>query len=272
MQKSTYFKMEQFQTDFPLNSAMTSAAFRMGEQQLEAVGKNVAGYMNVGQLKYYFTVDNSYVLKKLRMLFIPFIEKNWERQDKDGKLAPPREDVNAPDLYIPTMAFVTYILVVGLVLGTVGRFSPEQLGIAASSALGWMFLEVLVCYAGLYLLNISFNGILELVALAGYKYVGMIVAVLFYLLTQSSAVFYVILGEACVGQAFFYYFTMLNALASARSTGVGEKQRLFVIVYAALQATVMAWSAMRLVSLEPSSRHPVMPDVDADMVVTSTMT
>ena len=35
----------------------------------------VAKVVNVGQLKYYFTVDTRYVLKKLRMLFLPFTEK-----------------------------------------------------------------------------------------------------------------------------------------------------------------------------------------------------
>jgi hypothetical protein len=32
--------------------------------------------------------------------------------------APPRADVNAPDLYIPAMAFVTYILLLAYVKGS----------------------------------------------------------------------------------------------------------------------------------------------------------
>lgn len=35
---------------------------------------------------------------------------------------PPRMDINAPDLYIPIMAFTTYVLVSGIVLGTQGRY------------------------------------------------------------------------------------------------------------------------------------------------------
>jgi hypothetical protein len=34
----------------------------------------------------------------------------------------PREDINAPDLYIPSMAFVTYILLVGFVYGTISQY------------------------------------------------------------------------------------------------------------------------------------------------------
>ncbi len=38
----------------------------------------------------------------------------------------PKFDVNAPDLYIPSMAYVTYVLVVGCVLGVRDAFSPDQ--------------------------------------------------------------------------------------------------------------------------------------------------
>jgi len=34
----------------------------------------------------------------------------------------PREDINAPDLYIPLMSFITYILLVGFVLADVNRY------------------------------------------------------------------------------------------------------------------------------------------------------
>lgn len=35
-----------------------------------------------------------------------------------AKFEPPTGDMNAPDLYIPLMAFVTYVLVTGLLKGT----------------------------------------------------------------------------------------------------------------------------------------------------------
>jgi hypothetical protein len=31
---------------------------------------------------------------------------------------PPRDDINSPDLYIPVMALVTYVLLTGIVAGT----------------------------------------------------------------------------------------------------------------------------------------------------------
>lgn len=35
-----------------------------------------------------------------------------------GGRSTPRTDINAPDLYLPTMAFVTYVLLTGYFMGT----------------------------------------------------------------------------------------------------------------------------------------------------------
>lgn len=37
------------------------------------------------------------------------------------------QDDNAPDLYIPLMSFITYIIVTGYVKGTKNSFTPEVL-------------------------------------------------------------------------------------------------------------------------------------------------
>jgi hypothetical protein len=43
------------------------------------------------------------------------------------KFQVPMMDENAPDLYIPLMAFITYILVTGYAKGTKNSFTPEVL-------------------------------------------------------------------------------------------------------------------------------------------------
>lgn len=55
----------------------------------------------ITNLKTYFAVDTSYVLKKLSIVLFPFSHKNWMLQYSQSGPTPPREDVNAPDLYIP---------------------------------------------------------------------------------------------------------------------------------------------------------------------------
>jgi len=59
-------------------------------------------------------------------------------------------------MYIPTMAFITYILLSGLSLGSQGRFDPEKLGEITSMATGWIVLEVLVTLFALFIIQVRF--------------------------------------------------------------------------------------------------------------------
>ena len=54
----------------------------------------------------------------------------------------PKYDTNAPDLYIPAMGYLTYVLLVGYVLGLRNAFSPDALAATAASALVWLVLEL----------------------------------------------------------------------------------------------------------------------------------
>lgn len=53
------------------------------------------------------------------------------------------------------------------------RFSPDLLGLQASSALAWLVVEVLVILLSLYLVTVNTElSTIDLVAFSGYKYVG----------------------------------------------------------------------------------------------------
>ena len=91
---------------------------------------------------------------------------------------PPREDLNSPDMYIPVMAFVTYILLSTVLAGLRGAFRPELLGLTATNAFAVVIIELILLKLGTYLLNISnASQWLDLVAYSGYKFVGVIVTV-----------------------------------------------------------------------------------------------
>lgn len=48
--------------------------------------------------------------------------QDWSlKYDQDNPVQP-RYDINAPDLYIPTMAYITYVVLAGLVLGKIHCF------------------------------------------------------------------------------------------------------------------------------------------------------
>lgn len=51
------------------------------------------------------------------ILLFPFTQSDWSLKYNQEEPVQPKFDVNAPDLYIPFMAFVTYLLIVGYILG-----------------------------------------------------------------------------------------------------------------------------------------------------------
>lgn len=53
-------------------------------------------------LKHYFNVSNSYVVSKLYIVLFPWRHRPWSRTQQDSFYLPPREDINSPDMYIPS--------------------------------------------------------------------------------------------------------------------------------------------------------------------------
>ncbi|KAI9002333.1 YIF1-domain-containing protein [Gaertneriomyces semiglobifer] len=192
-----------FGTTF-INEFQSTAAGQLGMQlgrstfqQVQAgVNQNINRWINVPHLKYYFNVSNSYVLTKLRLLLFPFRHQSWtrlvRRSEQNGQMEgykPPREDLNAPDLYIPVMSFVTYILLVGVRMGLAGAnkgsepgstspksFSPDVLGLTGTTASVIILLQLMVLKVGFYLFGVSTEavsvGLLDLLAYCGYGFIG----------------------------------------------------------------------------------------------------
>lgn len=156
-------------------------AFKQGQ---ELIDQNINRYFNVHALKHYFNVTNSYVINKLYLVLFPWRHKPWSRKQamgpsgQEGWYLPPRDDVNSPDMYIPVMSLVTYILLSTALAGLRGQFQPELLGATAGTALIVVAVEILILKLGCYIMNISNNSqLLDLVAYSGYKFVGVIVTV-----------------------------------------------------------------------------------------------
>lgn len=136
-------------------------------------------------LHYYFDVTNHYVLQKLSLILLPFLSRGeWQQElTPDGLPATPRHNLHAPDLYIPLMSYITFILLTGLKSGLVGRFSPEVLGITASACIIFMCFELLIIFAGFYFLQSALPSVLDLLAYCGYKFVPLVAISMINLVT-----------------------------------------------------------------------------------------
>lgn len=246
------------------NVAMQYGSALVGSGK-QLVDREFEKYVPVTRLKYYFAVDTAYVLRKLKLLFFPFTHSDWSVKYEQNEPVQPRYEVNAPDLYIPTMAYVTYVLVAGLVLGTQNRFTPEILGIQASSALAWTIAEILVELVTLYVTNIQTNlKTLDLLAFAGYKFVGIIFAVLVSLIFLKTG-YYFALAYSSLALAFFLMRTLkwqvladiesvqqpspTNYGSPVDSRAIGHKRRLYFLVsVAGIQPVLMWWLSSHLIS------------------------
>ncbi|KAI9058086.1 YIF1-domain-containing protein [Trametes sanguinea] len=220
----------------------TTAAFGMqlGQSAVAAgqeyVQKNLGGFIPISMLKHHFNVSNSYVLNKLRLLVFPWRHRPWSRrvirlENGQSEWAPPREDINSPDLYIPLMAFVTYILLAALQSGLNARFHPEILGITASKALAVVLVDFLFVKAGCYLLNIPgglSSQVLDVLAYDGYKFVGVIVTLIAGLLGLGRTLWLLVFIYTFLATAFFLLRSLRSMVlpdASATAAAVNPSQR-----------------------------------------------
>uniref|UniRef100_A0A3B4DGN7 Protein YIF1 n=1 Tax=Pygocentrus nattereri TaxID=42514 RepID=A0A3B4DGN7_PYGNA len=224
----------------PVSNLAMAYGSSLASQGKEMMDKNLDRFIPISKLKYYFAVDTVYVGKKLGLLVFPYMH--------EVRL------IFCPVCVFPAMAFITYILVAGLALGTQNRFSPEILGMQASSALVWLIIEVLAVLLSLYLVTVNTDlTTIDLVAFSGYKYVGMIVGVLAGLLFGKMG-YYLTLLWCCASIFVFMIRTLrLKILSEAAAEGVlvrGAKNQLrmyLTMAIAAAQPVFMYWLTFHLV-------------------------
>ncbi|XP_055616454.1 protein YIF1B [Toxorhynchites rutilus septentrionalis] len=240
---------------------------KLADQGKELVHTHIERYIPVTKLKYYFAVDNKYVINKLRLIFFPFTQNDWSlKYDQDNPVQP-RYDINAPDLYIPSMAYITYVVLAGMVLGLQNRFSPEQLGIQASSALAYSIFELIIYALILYIANIPTTlKALDLLALSGYKYAS-IVSILLTSIFLKKPGYYIAWLYASAALVFFLLRTLkAKVLSEPIQTKdpptydpylqqqqqfehtVGRKRKLyFLFLVTGLQPVLAFWLSMHLI-------------------------
>ncbi|NXH82860.1 YIF1B protein, partial [Edolisoma coerulescens] len=242
----------------PVSTLAAAYGSSLASHGRDIVEENLGRWVPVGRLKYYFAVDTVYVAKKLRLLVFPFGHQFYPRSPPHPPKLPkiPRNPQNSqkfPTFPLTAMAFLTYILLAGLALGTQNRFSPDSLGLVASSALAWLVLEVLSVLLSLYLVTVTTDLTpIDLLAFAGYKYVGMIVGLVAGLLLGRPG-YYVALSWCCLSIFVFMIRTLrLKLLSEAAAEGVlvrGAKNQLrmyLTMAIAAAQPLFMYWLTFHL--------------------------
>ncbi|KAJ7940883.1 protein transporter yif1 [Mycena leptocephala] len=196
-----------------MNDATAQFGMQLGHSAVAAgqdyVQRTWGGVFPGARVKPHFNVSNSYVMKKLRIVLFPWIHKHWGRNSHrtdagQTEYLPPREDVNSPDLYIPLMALVTYILLCALHSGLQERFHPQVLGESASRAIMVVVLDFVFVQLGCYFLNVQGpSQSIDVIAYGGYKFVGVIPSILVGFLHLGPTLSFVTVSYFFVANAFF---------------------------------------------------------------------
>lgn len=172
-----------------------------------------------------FNVGHAFVLRKLLLLLCPFIQRgqgsaaaappqqNWGAMTPGGE--PMRSTIagpdgmkalaEEPDLYIPLMSYITYVVLYGIQRGTLSDFSPDDVASSAASAFYLWVFEVAVAQIAFYIAGSSIST-LDVVANSGYKFVHLMVMVLLRTMPINNYVYY----------PFFLYFAACAAFATRR--------------------------------------------------------
>lgn len=240
----------------------------------------------------YFHVSHDYVVKKCKLLLLPFVHKAWRRQRMPGwpeiealngsqgtqsqlaaqqqvlHLDPqntgatgyetPQSDVNAPDLYIPLMSFITLVLLLSYrrassTASLNQSFDPELIAQTAGSLVLYASLECAFLYAALFVIGCTsaLSSTLDLLAISCYKYVHCILIVLLTMVlpgAQSTLIYYSILFVLALQQSLFVMRTlkaMLTPLVEplqggGHSMGGGAKRNYFLCASGAIQILLVA--------------------------------
>lgn len=197
---------------------------------------------------------------------------HWTRisEPVGGRLSykPPIYDINAPDLYIPFMAFGSFIILAGFTLGFMGkwvvfnhgssivkyfkthcpscdwllcRFTPEAINLQFSRGLiGWA-LQIVILKGLLYSMGGGEVPLLDLVAYGGYLFAGLSLAVISRLLWAYS--YFVMMPWMSLCMGVFLVRTMKRVLFTEMRSSErhSTRQHYFLLFLAISQFPLFFW-------------------------------
>ena len=182
----------------------------------------------------------------VQTLLFPFLKKQWQRTMTDGfegrPPAPklPIADANAPDLYIPVMALVTYVLITGLAHGATTDFTPDMLVNIASAGIVTQVLELGVIWLVFVLMSVPRPSILDCLAWCSNKYLGALLSNASFLLVGQVG-FYATLLYTGAAMAFFLVRTLQANLPPSPASN--NSRHLAVLLVGGLQPLLIWWLA-----------------------------
>ena len=115
------------------NDPTVNIGMKIGQEYGTQYVSVISQFLSFNFLRPYFQVNYKYVLMKIKYILLPFLYKEPELQDEsdfeDNTLNIPRSKIEYPDLYIPLLSFMSYIMLVifNAALNDSENFHPDNL-------------------------------------------------------------------------------------------------------------------------------------------------
>ncbi len=177
------------------------AGLKIGEQIIKDSQSKFIDYFSLEGLKPYFNVTNKYVLLKLIYIILPFLYKVDSNLSTQQNLK-----IESPDLYIPLMSFITYVLLIGFNSAYQQQkiFEPEILGKIASKNSFILFIQVALLKLTMFIFSNIQIPFLDVLCFIGYKMVLIVLVVIIWILFPIVSVVYFLITLISILSMIFF--------------------------------------------------------------------
>ncbi|CAD8067673.1 unnamed protein product [Paramecium sonneborni] len=196
-----------------LNNPLFGMAYANFGKKFSGIGDKYDSLLNQifsSQYRYYFDVDNMYVVKKSIMTIAPYLYRgNWALSSEFQAISP-TENVHAPDLYLPLMSLITFVLLRCLNLGITDKqeFNPGYIVDSFWKCLVISFLEVIIIKIVFCFLDGIRVNTVDLISHLNYRYCSLCALMVFNILINNNFFSSICTVYVLICQAIFVYKTL----------------------------------------------------------------
>ena len=241
-------------------------------------GKGRLGAIETSELRKRFAVTHEYVARKLRLLAFPFRHKFATRASTAGLLGGgggggsaaggddfesggavagdafvagglgPTSDVGAPDLYLPLMGVITYVVFCAFGRGltaTATSLSPEELTGTVTASVVTLLVETLIVKLWRMAASLPPLSFFDVIALFGYLFVSVCYALTARALFDAWLPAAAWVGTLYVLAALIFFTFRAFGDAFAKDGAVPARAQPILFAATALQAPLFLWFVRR---------------------------
>lgn len=145
------------QNIFDSSNPHVSIGMKLGQDLGSKYLSSTSEWLSFNFLKPYFSINNRYLFRKIKQIFLPFLYKEPELTDEedfeDNQFSIAKSRIEYPDLYLPLVSFMTYVLMItfNFAYSNGEEFDPDYLGTKCSKNFILIAAHVLILKACKYL-------------------------------------------------------------------------------------------------------------------------